>query len=232
MKYVTKTIAEKHGWYATFMPKPIYGVNGSGMHTHQSLMTPQGKNVFYDPRGPYKLSKEALYFIGGLIHYAREICAVLASTVNSYKRLVPGYEAPVYISWANLNRSAYIRVPAGRGARTRIELRSPDPAGNPYLQFTVMLAAGLKGIEEKIDPPEPIERDIFRMSPEEREALKIESLPGTLGEALKEMKRSKLMREALGDHIYNHFLYIKGQEWREFSAHVTDWEIEKLLPAL
>ncbi len=232
MKYTTKTIADQHGWYATFMPKPIYGVNGSGMHTHQSLMTQQGKNVFYDARGPYKLSKEALYFIGGLIHYAREICAVLASSVNSYKRLVPGYEAPVYISWANLNRSAYIRVPAGRGQRTRIELRNPDPAGNPYLQFAVMLAAGLKGIEERIDPPEPIERDIFRMSPEEREALKIGSLPGTLGEALREMKRSRLMREALGDHLFNHFLYIKGREWQEFSAHVSDWEIEKLLPVL
>jgi len=232
MKYVAKTIADRHGLYATFMPKPIYGENGSGMHTHMSLMTPQGKSVFYDPKGPYKLSKNALYFIGGLLNYARDICAILASSVNSYKRLVPGYEAPVYISWANLNRSAYIRVPAGRGIKTRIELRNPDPAGNPYLQFAIMLAAGLKGIDEKIQPPDPMERDIFKMSLEERETLKIGSLPGNLGEALREMKRSKLVREALGDHLFNHFLYVKGQEWKEYSVHVTDWEIKRLLPAL
>ncbi|MEM2250509.1 MAG: type I glutamate--ammonia ligase [Candidatus Hadarchaeales archaeon] len=232
MKYVTKTIAEKHGLYATFMPKPIYGVNGSGMHTHISLMTSEGKNVFYDPKGPYKLSQEALCFIGGLIRYAREICAILASTVNSYKRLVPGYEAPVYISWANLNRSAYIRVPAGREIKTRVEVRSPDPAGNPYLQFTVMLAAGLKGIEEKILPPDPIERDIYRMTPEERETMGIESLPANLGEALECMRKSKLVREALGDHLFHHFLYVKRKEWEEYSAQITDWEIRNLLPLL
>lgn len=232
MKYVTKTIAEKHGLYATFMPKPIYGVNGSGMHTHMSLMTPEGKNIFYDPKGPYKLSKEALYFIGGLLKYAKEICAVLASTVNSYKRLVPGYEAPVYISWANLNRSAYIRVPAGRDMKTRIELRSPDPAGNPYLQFTVMLAAGLRGIEEEISPPDPVERDIYRMTPEEREALGIESLPSNLGEALEYMRKSRLVREALGEHLFNHFLYVKRKEWEAYSSYVTDWEIKNLLPLL
>jgi glutamine synthetase len=232
MKYVTKTIAEKHGLYASFMPKPIYGVNGSGMHTHMSLMTPEGRNIFYDPKGPYKLSKEALHFIGGLLKYAKEICAVLASTVNSYKRLVPGYEAPVYISWANLNRSAYVRVPAGRDVKTRVELRSPDPAGNPYLQFTVMLAAGLKGIEEEISPPDPVERDIYRMTPEEREALGIESLPSNLGEALEHMRKSKLVREALGEHLFNHFLYVKRKEWEAYSSHVTDWEIENLLPLL
>ena len=232
MKYVTKTIAYKHGLYATFMPKPIFGVCGSGMHTHLSLMTSEGKNVFYDARGAYKLSKNALYFIGGILKYARETCAILASSVNSYKRLVPGYEAPVYISWANRNRSAFIRVPAGREARTRIELRNPDPAGNPYLQFTVMLAAGLRGIEDKIEPPEPVEKDIFRMSTDEREALGIGSLPGSLGEALDCMRGSKLVREALGDHLFNHFLYIKRQEWDEFRAQVSDWEIKRLLPAL
>ncbi|MEM3519665.1 MAG: type I glutamate--ammonia ligase [Candidatus Hadarchaeales archaeon] len=231
MKYVAKTVAYKHGLYATFMPKPIYGVNGSGMHTHMSLMSEE-KNAFYDPKGPYKLSKTALYFIGGLLKYAKATCAILASTVNSYKRLVPGYEAPVYISWANRNRSAYIRVPAGRGMKTRIELRNPDPAGNPYLQFTVMLAAGLKGIEDKIEPPEPVEKDIFHMSQEERAALKIESLPGNLGEALEEMRKSSLIREALGDHLFSHFLYIKGREWENYSASVTDWEIKNLLPAL
>jgi len=232
MKYVTKTIAYKHGLYATFMPKPIFGMNGSGMHTHQSLMTPQGKSLFYDPKGSYKLSKNALYFMGGLIKYARETCAILASSVNSYKRLVPGYEAPVYISWANRNRSAFIRVPAGRGIGTRIELRNPDPAGNPYLQFAVMLAAGLKGIEDKIDPPEPVEKDIFHMSSEEREALGIGSLPENLGEALDCMRRSSLLREALGEHLFSHFLYIKGQEWDSYRAQVSDWEIKTLLPAL
>ncbi len=232
MKYVTKTIAYKHGLYATFMPKPIFGENGSGMHVHQSLITPDGKGVFYDAKSSYKLSKNALYFIGGLLKYARETCAILASSVNSYKRLVPGYEAPVYISWANRNRSAFIRVPAGRGVRTRVELRNPDPAGNPYLQFAVMLAAGLKGIEDKIEPPEPVEKDIFHMGAEEREALGVGSLPENLGEALDCMRESKLVREALGDHLFGHFLYIKGQEWNEFRAQVSDWEIQRLLPAL
>lgn len=232
MKYVTKTIAYNHGLYATFMPKPIFGINGSGMHVHQSLITPQGKSAFYDPKGSYKLSKDALYYIGGLMKCARETCAILASSVNSYKRLVPGYEAPVYISWANRNRSAFIRVPAGREARTRVELRNPDPAGNPYLQFTVMLAAGLKGIEEKIEPPEPVEKDIYRMSEEEREAFGIGSLPENLGQALDYMRQSKLIREALGEHLFDHFLYIKGQEWNEYKAQVYDWEIRRLLPAL
>lgn len=232
MKYVTKTIAYRHGLYATFMPKPIFGMNGSGMHVNQSLMTPDGKNIFHDSKGPYKLSKNALYFIGGLLKYAKETCAILASSVNSYKRLVPGYEAPVYISWANRNRSAYIRVPAGREAHTRIELRNPDPAGNPYLQFTVMLAAGLKGIEDKIEPPEPVEKDIFHMGAEEREAFGIGSLPENLGQALENMRKSELIREALGEHLFSHFLYVKEKEWEEYRAHVSDWEHSRLLPAL
>jgi glutamine synthetase len=232
MKYVTKTIAYKHGLYATFMPKPIFGINGSGMHVHQSLVTPEGKGVFYDPKGDYQLSKNALHFIGGLLKYAKDICAILASSVNSYKRLVPGYEAPVYISWANRNRSAYIRVPAGRGPKTRIELRNPDPAGNPYLQFSVMLAAGLEGIKNKIMPPEPIEKDIFRMSAEERKAMGIESLPENLGQALDCMGGSEMMRKALGDHLFEHFLHIKGKEWQAYRAQVMDWEIKNLLPAL
>ena len=232
MKYVTKDVAHKHELYATFMPKPIYGVNGSGMHVHQSLTTPDGKNALFDPKGEYKLSKTALHFIAGQLKHAKETCAILASTVNSYKRLVPGYEAPVYISWANRNRSAFIRVPAGRGIRTRIELRSPDPAGNPYLQFTAMLAAGLKGIEEKLTPPEPIERDIFRMERAERERLGVEVLPENLGQAIEYMKRSELLRNALGDHLFEHFIYIKGKEWEEYRAQVSDWEIEHLLPTL
>jgi len=232
MKYVTKTIAYREGLYATFMPKPIFGINGSGMHTHQSLMTPDGKSAFYDSKGEYQLSKNASYYIGGLLKYAKDICAVLASSVNSYKRLVPGYEAPVYISWANRNRSAYIRVPAGRGPKTRVELRNPDPAGNPYLQFGVMLAAGLRGIKDKIMPPEPVEKDIFRMDLEERKALGIGSLPENLGQALDCMGGSSMMREALGDHLFEHFLHIKGKEWEAYRAHVMDWEIKNLLPAL
>ncbi len=232
MKYVTKTIAYRHGLYATFMPKPIHGITGSGMHVHQSLTTLDGKNIFHDSKGPYKISKNALYFIGGLLKYAKENCAILASSVNSYKRLVPGYEAPVYVSWANRNRSAYIRVPAGRESHTRIELRNPDPAGNPYLQFTVMLASGLKGIEDKIEPPEPVEKDIYHMGAEEREVLGIESLPENLGEALNYTRKSELIREALGDHLFNHFLYVKEKEWEDYRSHVSDWEINNLLPAL
>ncbi|MCJ7720668.1 MAG: type I glutamate--ammonia ligase [Candidatus Hadarchaeum sp.] len=232
MKYVTKTIAYKHGLYATFMPKPIFGINGSGMHVHQSLVTQDGKGAFYDPKGDYQLSKTALYYIGGLLKYAKDICAILASSVNSYKRLVPGYEAPVYISWANRNRSAYIRVPAGRGPKTRIELRNPDPAGNPYLQFSVMLAAGLEGIKNKIMPPEPVEKDIFHMSVEERKASRIDSLPENLGQALDCMRESEMMRKALGDHLFEHFLHIKGKEWQAYRAQVMDWEIKNLLPAL
>ena len=232
MKYVTKVVAQKHGLFASFMPKPIYGVNGSGMHVHQSLLTLDGKNAFYDPKGEYKLSKLAIHFIAGLLAHAKEICAVLNPTVNSFKRLVPGYEAPVYISWANRNRSAYIRVPAGRGMRTRIELRSPDPAGNPYLQFAVMLAAGLDGIKRKLEPPEPVERDLYHMDAVERKALKIEMLPDSLGSALEYLRGSQLVREALGEHLFEHFLFIKGKEWETYRAQVSDWEIKNLLPIL
>jgi glutamine synthetase len=232
MKYVTKVIARKYALYATFMPKPIFGICGSGMHVHQSLLSLKGKNIFYDKRKKYELSEEALYFIGGLLHYAKETCSLLASWVNSYKRLVPGYEAPVYISWANRNRSALIRVPAGRGLKTRIELRNPDPAGNPYLQFAIMLASGLKGIKEKIKPPEPIEKDIYKLSFEKRKELGIESLPGSLGHALSLMEDSKLVKEVLGEHLFQHYLHIKRKEWDEYRARVTEWEIENLLPIL
>jgi len=232
MKHVTKMIARKHNLYATFMPKPIFGLSGSGMHTHISITDKNGKNIFYDPKGPYQLSKTALYFIGGLLKYAQETCAVLSSSVNSYKRLIPGYEAPVYLSWANRNRSALIRVPAGRDMKTRVEIRSPDPTGNPYLQFTVMLAAGLKGIDEKINPPEPIEKDIYHMSYEERKKQQILSLPDNLGQALDYMSNSDLVRQALGEHIFKHFIYIKREEWKNYITHVTDWEIKQLLPIL
>lgn len=232
LKYAIKTIALRHSLHATFMPKPLYGVNGSGMHVHQSLITPDGRNVFYDPDGEFQLSKIAYNFIGGLLKYAKETCAILASWVNSYKRLVPGYEAPVYISWANKNRSALIRVPAGRGLSTRLELRNPDPAGNPYLQFAAMLGAGLKGIEESLTPPEPVEKDIYKLSQKERDELGIESLPANLGHALSYMEESNLMREVLGDHIFTHFLHIKTKEFDDYRTQVTQWEIENFLPIL
>ncbi len=233
LKAAIKRIALKYGLYATFMPKPIYGINGTGMHVHQSLLSNDGKeNKFYDPAGRWELSDVAIHYIGGLLHYAEEITAVLNSWVNSYKRLVPGYEAPVYISWANLNRSALIRVPAGRGMKTRIELRNPDPAGNPDLQFAVMLAAGLRGIEKKIEPPEPVEVNIYALSEEKRREMGIKSLPESLGEALHHFSRSELMRETLGEHIFTHFLHVKKREWEEYRAQVTRWEIEKLLPIL
>lgn len=229
LKVAIKTVASQNGLYATFMPKPLMGENGSGMHTHQSLVTLEGKNAFYDPDGEFQLSKEARWYTGGFLAHARETCAILASWVNSYKRLVPGYEAPVYISWANRNRSALIRVPAGRGMKTRLEIRNPDSAGNPYLQYAVMLAAGLKGIEKKIEPPEPVEVDIYKLSPAERRKLGIGSLPQTLDEALAEMEESSLMRETLGAHIMTHFLYIKRQEWKEYHSQVTNWEVERFL---
>ncbi len=233
LKAMIKRVALKHGLYATFMPKPIYGVNGTGMHVHQSLLSVDGKeNAFYDPNGKWQLSDVALYYIGGLLSHADEITAILNSWVNSYKRLVPGYEAPVYVSWANMNRSALIRVPAGRGMKTRIELRNPDPAGNPYLQFAVMLAAGLDGIENHIEPPEPVEKNIYAMSSSDRVKYGIKSLPESLGEALHHLSRSEFMREILGPHIFSHFLYVKRHEWEEYRAQVTQWEIDKLLPIL
>jgi len=232
LKNAIRTVALAHSLHATFMPKPIYGVNGNGMHTHQSLMTPEGKNIFYDPEGEGELSKECLWFIGGVLKYARDTCAILASWINSYKRLVPGYEAPVHISWANRNRSALIRVPAGRDVSTRIEVRNPDPAGNPYLQFSAMLSAGMEGINKKIEPPEPIETDIYKLSATNRKKLGIGSLPENLAEALDELEKSDLMKEILGAHVWTHFLYIKGAEWDEYRIQVTDWEIEKYLTML
>lgn len=231
LKYGIKTMAMQYGFYATFMPKPIFGLAGSGMHVHQSMAS-KDKNAFDDPNGAFGLSDMAMKYIGGLLAHARDNCAILASYVNSYKRLVPGYEAPCYLSWANMNRSALIRVPAGRGGRTRVELRNPDPAGNPYLQFAVMLAAGLDGIRSNIKPPEPVEKDIYHMSKEERAKQGIDSLPMNLGEALDCMAKSKLMKECLGDHIFNNYLYIKGKEWDDYRKYVTDWEVNRYLPVL
>jgi len=229
-KLVVKTIAQRHGLHATFMPKPIFGINGSGMHTNMSLArVSDGKNAFLDPNDKLQLSKEAYYFIGGLMKHAREFALVTNPLVNSYKRLVPGYEAPVYIAWSPKNRSPLIRVPAKRGQATRIELRNPDPAANPYLAFAAVLAAGLDGIKNKIEPPEPVEENIFIMSEEERAKRGIGSLPGSLEEAIKEFENSTLMRETLGDHIFEKYLEAKKLEWDDYRTKVHQWEIDSYL---
>ncbi len=233
-RLTVKEVAYRQGVYATFMPKPLFGENGSGMHTHMSLF--RGKrNAFFDPRGKYHLSQEAKYFIGGLLKYAPEFTAVTCQWVNSYKRLVPGYEAPVYLSWAQRNRSDLIRVPMykpGKEEATRVEYRSPDPACNPYLTFSVMLAAGLAGMEEKVEPPEPIEENVYKMCEEDRERKGIKQLPGSLIEAIQLTERSKLVREALGDHVFNHFIENKKVEWDRYRIQITSYEIEKYLPIL
>lgn len=233
-RLVVKEVAYRQGVYATFMPKPLFGENGSGMHTHMSLFR-GSRNAFFDPQGKYHLSDTALYFIGGLLKYAPEITSVTCQWVNSYKRLVPGYEAPVYISWAQKNRSDLIRVPMykpGKEEATRIEFRSPDPACNPYLAFSVMLAAGLAGIKEKINPPEPVEENVYKMSAAERERRGIKQLPGSLLEAIQLTEKSKLVREALGDHIFEHFIENKKLEWDRYRIQITSYELEKYLPVL
>ncbi|MGD2029164.1 MAG: glutamine synthetase family protein [Desulfobacterales bacterium] len=231
-RIVVKEIARQHNYYATFMPKPIFGVNGSGMHVHQSLFS-GNKNLFFDGNDPYHLSKMAKGYIAGIMKHAREIIAVTNQWVNSYKRLVPGYEAPVYISWARRNRSAMIRVPMykpGKEVATRIEFRAPDPACNPYLSFAVMLAAGLKGIENEYELPDPIEEDIYRMSAKEKKQRGIFTLPDNLYEALLEVEKSEVVREALGEHIFNKFVENKKIEWDMYRTHVSQYEIEKYLP--
>jgi glutamine synthetase len=232
LKYVTKVIAKKHDLHASFMPKPLFGSNGSGMHTHLSLFGNNKKSAFYDPNDKNQLSKLARSFIAGLLEYVKEMTAVLNPTVNSYKRLVPGYEAPTYISWANRNRSSLIRIPTGRENKTRCELRSPDLSGNPYLQFAVMLAAGLKGIEEKMIPPDAVEKNIYAMSDKEMEKYNIHHLPESLGHALSFLEESKLMKETLGDHIFENFLHVKRSEWNKYRTQVTPWEIDKYLQIL
>ncbi|MCK4615168.1 MAG: glutamine synthetase [Thermoplasmata archaeon] len=250
-KYVIRTLAARHSLYATFMPKPLFGVCGSGMHINQSLFSTNGTNAFHDPDGRWELSDTALSYLSGLLSHARENCAILASWVNSYKRLVEGYEAPVYITWANMNRSALLRIPAGRGKSTRIEQRNPDPAGNPYLQFAVMLASGMNGIECNLRPPEPVEeelekekevprliipepveKNIFKLTLEERTKLGIKALPSNLGEAVYYLEKSEFMWETLGATLMNHFLRVKKKEYDDYRTQVTGWELEKLLPIL
>jgi len=232
LKYITKVIATKHYLHASFMPKPLFGLCGSGMHTHQSLFTLDGTNAFYDPRDKNELSPVAYQFIAGQLKYIRELSCVLNPTVNSYKRLVPGYEAPTYISWANQNRSALIRIPSKRGKSTRCELRNPDVACNPYLAFSVMLAAGLKGIEEKLEAPAPVEKNIYALSEQERQKYGIEQLPESLGHAIAVMSKSDLVKETLGNHIFENLLHVKRKEWDTYRLQVTKWELDTYLPLL
>jgi len=228
LKLTGKTIALKHNLHVTFMPKPIFGINGSGMHTHISLFK-NGENIFYNPNGKYQLSKEALYFIGGLLRHAKGFTAITNPLVNSYKRLTPGYEAPVYIAWSERNRSPLVRVPAARGDGTRAELRNPDPSCNPYLAFAVMLKAGIDGINNQIDPGEPVSQNIYTMSKEEKISLGIESLPSTLNEALLELDEDEVVKSALTDHILRNYFEAKREEWENYRIRVHQWELDKYL---
>ncbi|MEW6585440.1 MAG: type I glutamate--ammonia ligase [Nitrospirota bacterium] len=233
-RIIVKEIAKQYNVYATFMPKPIFGQNGSGMHTHQSLFK-GNHNAFFDPKDPYFLSDTAKKYIAGLLTHIKEITLILNQWVNSYKRLVPGYEAPVYICWARRNRSTLVRVPLykpGKEKATRLELRSPDPACNPYLAFTCMLNAGLKGVERGYTLPEPIEADVYHLSPEERKKMSIDTLPGSLNRAIEYAEESKLLREALGDHIFEQFIQSKKVEWDDYRIQIHPYEKEKYLPVL
>jgi glutamine synthetase len=227
-KFVVRNIALQHGLHATFMPKPIFGQNGSGMHTHQSLFQ-NGENAFYDAKDPDQISKVMRWYVGGLLRHARSFCAVTNPLVNSYKRLVPGYEAPVNVAWSHHNRSPLVRIPARRGKGTRLELRMPDPSANPYLALAVQLAAGLDGIRSKENPPDPVDRNIWELSVRDRRKYKIAELPRDLGEAVDLMKRSAFMKQVLGEHVYHNFLMAKEQEWQDYIAQVHEWEIEQYL---
>lgn len=232
-KYVLKAIAQKHGLHATFMPKPMEGINGSGMHCHQSFRPIDGKgNAFVDVSDAYGLSTIAKQFIAGQLAHARGLCGVIAPLVNSYRRLVPGFEAPVYVSWARTNRSALIRVPAIRGgntAATRIELRCPDPSCNPYLAFAAMLAAGIDGIENEMSLSEPVEENLYHFTDEDLKRRNILVLPATLGEAVSEMEKDEVIRSALGDHVFERLTEAQLAEWSEFRRHVSSWERDRYL---
>lgn len=228
-KYVVRTIAQRHGLHATFMPKPVFGIAGSGMHTNISLSDMAGNNKFYDPQGEEQLSEIAYHFMGGVIKHIKGITSITNPIVNSYKRLVPGYEAPVYIAWSTKNRSPLIRVPAKRGPSTRIELRSPDPSCNPYYALAVVLQAGLDGIEKKIAPPAPTNANIYEMTEEERAARGIDCLPHNLITAVEELKKDEVIKEALGDHVYYRYLEAKKIEWDQYRSKVHQWEIDQYL---
>lgn len=227
-KLAVKTIARRHGLHATFMPKPKHGVSGSGMHINMSL-SKDGRNVFSDENDVRGLSKEAYWFIGGLMKHVKGMAAITNPLVNSYKRLVPGYEAPVYVAWSAKNRSPLIRIPASCGEGTRIELRSPDPSANPYLTLALCLMAGLEGIRNHIEPPASVDRNIFEMSEEERREMNIEALPGTLIEAVNEMEQDAFVQEVLGKHVAEHYIAAKKAEWHRYRSQVTDWEINEYL---
>lgn len=229
-KYVVRRVARDFGLHATFMPKPIFGINGSGMHIHLSLFSEDGKtNLFWDANAENEISEMALHFIAGVMEHSRALCAVTNPTVNSFKRLVPGYEAPTHIAWSMRNRSPMIRIPARRGLGTRMELRMPDPTCNPYLALAASLGAGLDGIKNKLQPPAPVNKNIYAMSARERSRSKIGTLPGDLNEAVAALEKDEVIREALGSHIANHFIEAKKQEWSEYIAQVHDWELQRYL---
>jgi glutamine synthetase len=228
-KWVVRSIAAEYGLHATFMPKPVFGINGSGMHTNQSLFNADGTNAFFDPNGPLQLSEIAYKYIAGISKNAAGFAAVTNPLVNSYKRLVPGYEAPVYIAWSASNRSAMIRIPASRGLGTRTEVRCPDPACNPYLAFAMMLNSGLDGIKNNLQAPPPVNHDIFEMTAQEKEAAGIASLPGSLKEALEALKANPLAKATLGEHILKNYIENKEQEWDDYRIAITDWEIKRYL---
>ena len=233
-RLIVKEIAAKNGVYATFMPKPIFGENGSGMHTHQSLFS-GGRNSFFDGNDKWHLSDVGKAFIAGQLRHAREISAVFAQWVNSYKRLVPGYEAPVYVAWSQRNRSALIRIPLykpGSEQATRVEIRCPDPACNPYLTFATLLHAGLEGIEQGYELPDPMETNLYHLTAEQRRERGIVSLPETLGEATDALAQSELARKALGEHIFDRYVEIKRKEWDDYRVQLTDWEMKRYLKAL
>jgi glutamine synthetase len=230
-RVAVKEVATEHGLYATFMPKPLFGENGSGMHTHQSLFQGE-RNAFFDPDDEYFLSDTAKSFIAGQLRHARELAALFAPSVNSYKRLVPGYEAPVYVAWSRRNRSALVRVPLyhpGKERATRAELRCPDPSCNPYLTFAALLQAGLEGIERGYELPAPMERNLYDLTAEERLHMGIAQLPETLGEAIDEMSRSEVVEKALGGHIFSRYIDLKRAEWDDYRVQVTPWELDRYL---
>jgi glutamine synthetase len=233
LKYTVKAIAAQHGLIASFMPKPIYGINGSGMHVHQSMCDILGNNLFSDPKDDFHLSSLAYHFIAGQLAHARALAAIVAPTVNSYKRLVPGYEAPVYIGWAQINRSALIRIPRwseGRDQSTRAELRFPDPSSNPYLAFTAMLAAALDGIDQGLECPKPLNQvNVYELTDEDRKKLGVAELPGSLSEALHELEADAVIRSSLGATLYEAFVRAKWEEIEEYQMKVTDWEVERYL---
>ncbi len=227
-KLAVRTIAKRHGLHASFMPKPKYGVNGSGMHMNMSLLK-DGKNIFVDEKGAHGLSRDAYAFLGGVMEHMRGMTAILNPIVNSYKRLVPGFEAPTYIAWSATNRSTLIRIPAAKGEAVRMELRSPDPTANPYLALAAVLRAGLDGIKRQLAVPESVDCNIFRMSAQERRERKIQELPGTLAEAVSCMEEDAFMKETLGEHLFEKYIALKKEEWNRYRSQVTDWEIREYL---